>query len=288
MGVTINVDDSTRGASVTAGIPVDATASAGTRGLSAVASTVGPAVRIVTPDDPAWAAPTVGATFVSDGCGSLETFVDNCVDPTVPAVFDGLLDSQPGTRVTVRSGASCQPPATAGELLAAATRRVDDGLWSAVANRMWVGPDTPEPGNQYFTDGSAVDVGAGDTLGVADAVAALANFAWQCQVGGERVLHVPVGLLDVMQARGVIVAGEAPGRWRTASGMLVVGDPGYPNAGWPTVPVFVTGPVYAAVSDTVITASDAPALNRHLVVGARVVEYAWFCCLLTATVNVCA
>ena len=308
MGVTIRFDDAATDETVTAGVPVQVPSGGPSRyGLAAVSGPVGPGVRVrPAPLDERGEQPWVvtGVTFVGPSCGTAQVVSTKCSVDTelVPqGVFETVDASVVAAAVLVECGTFSFK--TDDEFRAAAADQLNSIQWGAFGHELWSGTVLQSDGvtEGWLSDGTATDVttglpesaGGGTALCLRSAVAALAKFGRQCSAGGELVLHVPIQAIDLLLADNLIVVGEAPGRWRTASGLLVVADAGYTGDGFAdpatatTFTMYLTGQVMAVLADPVRLAADLPNVNRHQEATLLPFAFGWLCCHLSVKVDAC-
>jgi hypothetical protein len=276
--------DVNRQATITAdaGVPVDVPSLAAPKGgLGSVATPTGPGVRLVTPESEAWT--TVGLVFSGDPCGVTTGIPVGCGTTYVPPEGAGLYETVQASIVGVPQTVDCGTFAVRdiGEFETVAAARVDATLWGTVGAELWGGAvqATLPPGQQgkWLTNGDAVPVATG-ALPFDQALYALEEYAAKCSTGGERLFHVPVSVLDRYAAYGLAVPGEAPGRWRTPAGSLIIADPGYPAPVNGATELYVTGQIYGAVSPAVFNSVQYPGTNRTVVTATKAVAFGWFCC----------
>lgn len=308
MGVTIRFDNAATDETVTAGVPVQVPSGGPSRyGLAAVSGPVGPGVRVrPAPLDERGEQPWVvtGVTFVGPSCGTAQVVSVNCLDDTELAaqgVFETVDASVVAAAVLIECGTFSFK--TDDEYRAAAAEQLNSIQWGAFGHELWSGTVLQSDGaiEGWLADGTAIDVttgnpesaGGGEALCLRSAVAALATFGRQCSAGGELVLHVPIQAIDLLLSDNLIVPGEAPGRWRTASGLLVVADAGYSGDGFADpatateFTMYLTGQVMAVLADPVRLAADLPQVNRHQQSAVLPFAFGWLCCHLSVRVDVC-
>jgi hypothetical protein len=308
MGLTIRFDDATADETITAGVPVQVPSGGPSRyGLAAVSGPVGPGVRVrPAPLDERGEQPWVvtGVTFVGPSCGTAQVVSTKCsVDTELVAqgVFETVDASVVAAAVLVECGTFSFK--TDDEFRAAAADQLNSIQWGAFGHELWSGTVLQSDGvtEGWLSDGTAVDVttgnaesvGGGSALCLTSAVSHLANFGRQCSSGGELVIHAPMRAIDLMHADNLIVQGEAPGRWRTASGLLVVADAGYTGDGFATpatateFTMYLTGQVMAVLADPVRLAANIPQVNRHQEATLLPFAFGWLCCHLAVRVNTC-
>jgi len=245
-----------------------------------------------------------GVTFVGPSCGTAQVVSAKCETP-VDIGSQGVFETVDAPVVAVAVMLECGTFALTSdaEYEAAAAEALNSIQWGAFGHEMWSGTVLQSDGvtEGWLADGTAVDVttgmaesaGGGTALCLTSAVAALAKFGRQCAAGGELVVHVPIQGIDLLLAANLIVPGEAPGRWRTASGLLVVADAGYTGDGYADpatateFTMYLTGQVMAVLSDPVRVAADVPQVNRHQAAAVLPFAFGWMCCHLSVRVDTC-
>lgn len=308
MGLTIRFDDATADETVTAGVPVQVPSGGPSRyGLAAVSGPVGPGVRVrPAPLDERGEQPWVvtGVTFVGPSCGTAQVVSARCAADTelvAQGVFETVDASVVAAAVLVDCGTFSFK--TEDEFRSAAAEQLNSIQWGAFGREMWSGTVLQSDGKTegWLADGTATDVttgnaesaGGGSALCLTSAVSHLAYFGRQCSPGGELVIHAPMRAIDLMHANNLIVQGEAPGRWRTASGLLVVADAGYSGDGF-AIPatateftMYLTGQVMAVLADPVRLAANIPQTNRHQEAALLPFAFGWLCCHISVRVDTC-
>ena len=308
MGVTIRFDDATDPDGVTAGVPVPVPSGGPSRyGLAAVSGPVGPGVRVrPAPLDERGEQPWVvtGVTFIGPPCGTSQVVSTRCdADYTVPP--QPVYQTVDATPVAASVLLDCGTFAlrTDEEFRVAASDALDSIQWGAFGHELWSGTVLQSDGvtEGWLADGTATDVttglaesaGGGTALCLRSAVSQLAHFGRQCAPGGELVVHAPMRAIDLMLADNLIVQGEAPGRWRTASGLLVVADAGYTGDGYATpatateFTMYLTGQVMAILSDKTALAASITKTNRQQSSANIAFAFGWLCCHISVRVDTC-
>lgn len=308
MGLTIRFDDATADETITAGVPVQVPSGGPSRyGLAAVSGPVGPGVRVrPAPLDERGEQPWVvtGVTFVGPPCGTSQVVSARCANET-ELVPQGIYQTVDATPVVAAALVDCGTFAfrADAEYRAAASDALDAIQWGAFGNEMWSGTVLQSDGatEGWLSDGTAVDVttgnpesaGGGQALCLESAVSHLANFGRQCSPGGELVVHAPMRAIDLMHAGNLIVQGEAPGRWRTASGLLVVADAGYTGNGFASpatateFTMYLTSQIMAVLSDKKSLAENMVQTNRQTASASIAFAFGWLCCHLSVRVDTC-
>jgi len=286
---------------VTAGQRVDVPDAGQPRyGLGVAASPTGPGVRIVAPVDGTW--PETGITFVGDGCGGAAAYPRVCDPPGAAPKPIPLYTTVDASMFAVDTVVECSVFAFAPTVSFedAARRVLRASMWGTIGEQIWSGTSL-QPGDAFLSDGTAIDVTTGNPesaggqspSAIVPALSALEAWSGACSPGGERVLHVPTSAMSYLAAAGLLVDDRsAPGRSRTPAGMLVVHDPGYSGDGYNghvpnVVSFYVTSQVFVALSEPVVTGIETPSINRQTGTAELAAAFAWMCCHLTATVNLC-
>lgn len=299
---------------VTAGVSVPVPPVGPSRfGINAVQGVNGPAFRVLPePVNPGWT--QYGVTFSDQTCGDAQPVSALCgavtdIDPGSTVFTRETVDGHPAG---VRAVVDCSPFAMldADGFKAAATAAVDAMRWRAVAAELWSGTVHKIDGvsSGWLSDGTAIDVTTAlpesnaalpTVLTLPEALQALAVMSGQCSTGGERVIHGGLGFLEAALQQVSIVPGEAPGRWRTASGMIVVGDAGYGAVGFDpardanvspnAVRVYLTSQINIVLTPVLTPDQLAGSIERNQIITPANIGFAfgWFCCHYTALVDLC-
>lgn len=212
--------------------PIEAPAVTEPQGL---ATAVGSGVIDTSSSDQNW---TKGYSLEGEVCGVHDLYILNpaCEVDDVPdtSIFTGWQAAVPGGPVVIGAGVRCSSfssPKDLGEWHAKADRRLEVCRWSELANELWTGAKAKLDGlpNRYLASFDADLIKTGTALSPINGIAEMDASFRTCSCGGQRVIHVPVYLIDWLSARSVI---ERRGmQWFTAAGSMVVSDDGYPGTG---------------------------------------------------------
>ncbi len=291
-----------------AGVPVVVPSPSVPRtGLAAVAGPSGPGVRVVPSEvddsgDEPWV--VVGTTFESGPCGTVDPVSVRCdADVTVPSIglFEFVQANVAGVKVLVDCGTFSAK--TTGEFEAVAADRLRVLQWNTFTKELWSGGVAQSDGKTegWLADGTAVDVttglpesaGPGTVLSLTAAAGLLAKAGGSCSPGSELVWHVPVQVLESLKGANLLEPTGVFGQWRTASGLLIVGDAGYSGDGFSVdatateFSTYLTTQVSAMFSRTTVDGADVPNVNGRKRGASFAFAYGWLCCHFTARVGLC-
>jgi len=309
MTITVMVDEPVVSPVVAAvGVPVEVPPPSVPRtGLAAVSGPSGPGVRVlsVAPEangDEPWV--VAGVVFKGAPCGTIPAVSTKCdANVTVPSI--GLYDAVQGTVAGFSVMVDCDTfnATVDGEFERIAADRLRVLQWNAFARELWSGAVAQSDGltEGWLSDGTAVDVttglpesaGPGTVLSLTAAAGLLAQAGGECSPGSELVWHVPVQVLESLKGANLLEPTGVVGQWRTASGLLVVGDTGYSGDG-STVDAtatefstYLTTQVSAVFSKTALKAADTTYNNTQQRSADLAFAYGWLCCHFTARVGLC-
>jgi hypothetical protein len=309
MTITIPVDNLDVSPVVAAaGVPVVVPSPSVPRaGLAAVAGASGPGVRVipVAPEadgDEPWV--VAGLVFRGAPCGTVPAVSTKC-DENVVVPSIGLYDTVQGTVSGFSVLVDCDTfnATVDGEFERVAQDRLRVLQWNAFARELWSGTVAQADGltEGWLSDGTAVDVtsglpesaGGGTTVSLVTAAGLLAGAGGACSPGSELVWHVPSRAVDALNAQNLLVSTGVQGQWRTASGLLVVGDAGYTGDGFASpgtateFSTYLTTQVSAVFSQVAVAAQDTPYNNTKQRAASFAFAFGWLCCHFTARVSLC-
>lgn len=309
MTITVPVDEPVVSPVVAAaGVPVLVPPPSVPRtGLAAVSGPSGPGVRVlsVAPEpngDEPWV--KAGVVFKGAPCGTVPAVSTECdADTVVPSIglFDAVQGTVAGFSVLVECGTF--NATVDGEFEAVAADRLRVLQWNAFARELWSGGVAQADGlvEGWLADGTAVDVttglpesaGPGTVLSLTAAAGLLAQAGGSCSPGSELVWHVPVQVLESLKGANLLEPTGVVGQWRTASGLLVVGDAGYSGDGFAVdatateFTTYLTTQVSAVFSKTALKAADETYNNTQQRSADLAFAFGWLCCHFTARVGLC-
>lgn len=309
MTITVTVDEPVVSPVVAAvGVPVQVPPPSVPRtGLAAVSGSSGPGVRILsvapeTNGDEPWV--VAGVVFKGAPCGTVPAISTKCdADVVVPSI--GLYDTVQGTVAGFSVLVDCDTfnATVDGAFEVVANDRLRVLQWNAFARELWSGGVAQSNGltEGWLSDGTAIDVttglpesaGGSTVVTLTAAAGMLAQAGGECSPGSELVWHVPVQVLEALNAANLVQPTGVQGQWRTAAGLLVVGDAGYTGDGFGAIATatefttYLTTQVSAVFSQTALAAADETYNNTKQRSAFMAFAYGWLCCHFTARVGLC-